>query len=230
MPSLTDSLAEIEDRLVRVRRTPVSPRDRPPFEAILQEALNNASEKASAERILAALAAVDLLTPAELSQTDPADVHAILRDRRIQISARALHLLRKLAGWATAQEDGGVCSTLEAGDATSDLREQLLAINGVGRQLADRILLLALKRPKFPIDRTTARVFARHGWLDEADDLDEVQGTVESALGLDPERLSGLTLDLKSVGKTYCKASRPHCEGCPLQPLLPSSGPISLQD
>ena len=46
--------------------------------------------------------------------------------------------------------------------STSLLREQLLSINGVGRETADSILLYALERPIFVIDAYTARIAQRH--------------------------------------------------------------------
>ena len=39
-------------------------------------------------------------------------------------------------------------------------------VPGIGLAAADAILLFALKRPSYPVDRATYRVLVRHGWLD----------------------------------------------------------------
>ena len=46
--------------------------------------------------------------------------------------------------------------------STNRLREELLSINGIGRETADSILLYALERPVFVIDAYTNRIMQRH--------------------------------------------------------------------
>ena len=44
--------------------------------------------------------------------------------------------------------------------------EELAGIKGIGPAAADAMVLFALKRPAYPVDRATFRVLVRHGWLD----------------------------------------------------------------
>src|SRR4030042_104274 len=49
---------------------------------------------------------------------------------------------------------------------TGQLREELLAIKGVGRETADSILLYALGRSVFVVDAYTARIKMRHALVE----------------------------------------------------------------
>lgn len=49
---------------------------------------------------------------------------------------------------------------------TTTLRQSLLAINGIGPETADDILLYAFERPVFVIDAYTRRIFSRLGLID----------------------------------------------------------------
>ena len=56
--------------------------------------------------------------------------------------------------------DAGELAALSLSD-TSNLRKQLLTVNGVGPETADDILLYAFERPVFVIDAYTRRLFSR---------------------------------------------------------------------
>jgi endonuclease-3 related protein len=48
------------------------------------------------------------------------------------------------------------------------VRAELLAVNGIGNETADSILLYALRKPVFVIDAYTKRLLIRHGFREEA--------------------------------------------------------------
>ena len=73
--------------------------------------------------------------------------------------------LKNFMAWFMTRYGGSVQAM--KGVATKKLREELLAINGVGRETADSILLYALNRPTFVIDAYTTRVLTRHGLVPE---------------------------------------------------------------
>ena len=58
------------------------------------------------------------------------------------------------------------------------LRQELLAVNGVGQETADSILLYALGKPVFVVDAYTKRVFSRHGCIGEGARYERVQAEV----------------------------------------------------
>ncbi len=109
---------------------------------------------------------------------------------------------------------------------TAAVRERLLAINGIGPETADSMLLYAGGHASFVIDAYTKRIFERHGWCGESDKYDELQAICTRSLS---QKQGKARLDfwqdyhaqLVASGNRYCKPRNPDCESCPLQPLLP---------
>ena len=56
---------------------------------------------------------------------------------------------------------------------------------------------------------------------------DEVAKFWRKRLPVDVETYAEMHALLIQVGIEHCRASRPKCEGCPLQTLLPKGGPIT---
>ena len=104
------------------------------------------------------------------------------------------------------------------------LREQLLALNGVGPETADRVLLEAGGLPSFVVDLATQRVLKRHGWVDFEADYHAVKEYAESSMESDPTLYRELHALLARVGEEHCRKT-PQCDGCPLADLLPEGGP-----
>ena len=69
------------------------------------------------------------------------------------------------------------------------LREQLLAIHGIGPETADAILLYAGGLPTFVVDTYTHRILARHGWIGYDADYHEIKELCESSLPADAAAL-----------------------------------------
>jgi endonuclease-3 related protein len=86
--------------------------------------------------------------------------------------------LRNLCLWLEAE--GGI--EVLAQQDTCKLRKSLLAVNGVGPETADDILLYALDRPVFVIDVYTRRLFARLGMITGAEPYETLRAGVEAAL------------------------------------------------
>jgi endonuclease-3 related protein len=66
---------------------------------------------------------------------------------------------------------------------TAELREELLALNGVGPETADSILLYAGNHPVFVVDAYTRRILERHQIVSSAVSYDHIQQLFEKALG-----------------------------------------------
>ena len=79
------------------------------------------------------------------------------------------------------QEYGGSLSRMFA-QPTAQLREELLALNGVGPETADSILLYAGQHAVFVVDAYTRRLAVRHGILSEKASYEEVRSLFEQAL------------------------------------------------
>ena len=66
---------------------------------------------------------------------------------------------------------------------TAKLREELLAVNGVGPETADSILLYAGNHPVFVVDAYTRRILERHQIVSSAVSYDHIRQLFEKALG-----------------------------------------------
>jgi len=99
------------------------------------------------------------------------------------------------------------------------LREELLSINGIGRETADSIILYAAGRPSFVVDAYTARILFRHHLIAPEDGYDEIQALFESSLPENAALWNDYHAQLVEVGKRFCRKSRPKCQGCPLEAL-----------
>jgi endonuclease-3 related protein len=77
---------------------------------------------------------------------------------------------------------------------TEELRDELLALNGVGPETADSILLYAGNRPVFVVDTYTMRILERHGIVSGANTYEDIQRLFEDAL----ERKKASTTELAS--------------------------------
>ncbi len=66
---------------------------------------------------------------------------------------------------------------------TALLREELLALNGIGPETADSILLYGGNHPVFVVDAYTRRIVERHELLPPHADYEEIRQLFEGALG-----------------------------------------------
>jgi endonuclease-3 related protein len=69
---------------------------------------------------------------------------------------------------------------------TAELRDELLALNGVGPETADSILLYAGNHPVFVVDAYTRRILERHLIVPSAAGYDEIRQLFEQALSETP--------------------------------------------
>ncbi len=65
---------------------------------------------------------------------------------------------------------------------TAELRAELLALNGVGPETADSILLYAGNHPVFVVDAYTRRIAVRHRLISDTAPYDEIRALFEWAL------------------------------------------------
>ncbi|MCX7871878.1 MAG: endonuclease III domain-containing protein [Verrucomicrobiae bacterium] len=121
--------------------------------------------------------------------------------------------------------EGNVQKLLE-GERT-EVRHRLLAINGIGKETSDSMMLYAGHHLIFVVDAYTRRIFSRHEWCSEDADYDEVQAICENNLNdADVKDILDYWQDyhaqLVMIGKNFCKNRNPKCDLCPLKSLLKS--------
>jgi endonuclease-3 related protein len=109
----------------------------------------------------------------------------------------------------------GNMSRMKSGDL-SVLRAELLAVNGVGPETADSILLYALEKPVFVIDAYTKRILQRHGIVSGNVTYHEMQEIFHENLTREVQLYNEYHALFVMLGKDYCRP-KPKCRGCPLE-------------
>lgn len=106
------------------------------------------------------------------------------------------------------------------GKKTKEIREELLAIPGIGYETADSILLYALNQPVFVVDAYTRRIFTRHNVFDNNPGYDEIRLLFENNLPRDTKLFNEYHALLVKLGKEYCKKNEPKCNICPVRDIF----------
>jgi len=105
-------------------------------------------------------------------------------------------------------------------EETLALREEMLAIKGIGPETADSILLYAGEHPIFVVDLYTHRVITRHAWAEERIDYHGLQQWFAERIPKEVELYKDFHAQLVAVGNAFCRKT-PKCEACPLKSFLP---------
>jgi len=105
-----------------------------------------------------------------------------------------------------------------------DLREVLLAVNGVGRETADSMILYAAKKPVFVVDAYTRRIGSLHGLFPPDADYETMRMYFTERLPEDAGLFNEYHALIVGVGYHWCRGGRQrNCADCPLRPLLPDN-------
>jgi len=193
-----------------------------PFEVCVGAILTQNTSWTNVERAIANLKSASVLEPRKLFALPQRSLARLIRPAGyFNVKARRLRsFLRVLV----RQFDADL-TRLFHGD-TAAVRERLLAINGIGPETADSMLLYAGGHHSFVVDAYTRRIFQRHGWCGEDAAYDELKSLCESALNDKPaparlDYWQDYHAQLVMVGKNFCRTRLPICGQCPLKPLLP---------
>ena len=105
-----------------------------------------------------------------------------------------------------------------AKEPVDQLRKKLLAVNGIGPETADSILLYALEKPVFVVDAYTKRILSRHYLIESDADYHEVQKKFTESLPTDTKMFNEYHALIVRLAKETCK-TKPLCERCPLKDI-----------
>lgn len=214
------------------------------FEMIVGAFLTQNTSWSNVELAMRKLRAEGVLSLAGIRNTPIRKLESLVRSSGYfrQKAARLKHFVKFL------DENYHGSLTKMFAQPTTVLREQLLELNGVGPETADSILLYAGQHPVFVVDAYTRRIAARHAILPPNAPYEDVRLLFERSLSQvepiaecdgqsggachPPSRVSKMRRSplaqtfnemhglLVGVGKQYCLKSAPHCDACPLRPLL----------
>lgn len=189
-----------------------------PLEIMVGAVLTQNTNWENVEKAIANLRAAGLLDLRRLAETPSGMLAELIRPSGYyNLKASRLH---NLLHAIVAGHDG--LESFFAADR-SELREQLLAVKGIGPETADSILLYAAGKPAFVIDAYTHRLLLRHELIWEESDYYEMQELFTGNLPEDLALYNEYHALIVRVGKEFCRKSKPRCSECPLRELLPDS-------
>ena len=185
-----------------------------PFEIMVGAVLTQNTAWTNVERAIVNLVANQALTPARILEVEEKQLAEWLRPSGyFNIKARRL---RNFCRWYL---DAGEYPALARWD-TRELRTALLAINGIGPETADDILLYAFARPVFVIDAYTRRLFMRLGLIVGDEGYETLRHAFEQALDADIALFNEYHALIVAQAKDICRV-RPNCDRCGLRGTCP---------
>jgi len=157
-----------------------------PFEVIVGAYLTQNTSWTNVEYALSSLRRERLLTASGIRRTPLAQLERLIRSAGYfrQKAQRLKTFVRFLD-----ERYGGSLARMVA-EPTAKLREELLALNGVGPETADSILFYAGDHPVFVVDAYTRRICERHGLITTKASYEEMRQMFEQALAPIAEALT----------------------------------------
>ncbi len=195
------------------------------FEVIVGAILTQNTAWSNVERALINLRRERLLTPLAMERVSSTRLAQLVRP-----SGCYRQKTRKLKEFVKflRREYGGSLRRMFR-TPTLTLREQLLAVHGIGPETADSILLYAGGHAIFVVDAYTHRILERHGLHAGKPDYRRIQALVEFSLPREPRAYNEFHALLVKVGKRWCRTKNPRCEECPLRAHLPVDSPAGRE-
>jgi len=187
-----------------------------PFEMMVGAILTQNTAWRNVERALAALNGAGMLNAERLLQADELALQQWIRPAGY-FRQKATRLLR-LAQFYCDFEDIDAMRRVPH----HAMRAKLLAINGVGAETADSMLLYALQQPAFVIDSYTRRLLSRLGWVDASVGYDTVQAMFYRDLPSEVALFQEYHALIVVHAKQYCR-KKPACVHCPVRASLACS-------
>lgn len=183
-----------------------------PTEIVIGAILTQNTNWRNVEKAIAQLRAAGLIDWAALRDIEIERLAELIRPAGYyNVKAKRL---KNFVAWLWERYGGDLARLRDV--PLEHLREQLLGVNGIGRETADSILLYALERPSFVVDAYTARLARRHRLIDEDADYERLKALFEDALPSDVGQFNEYHALIVAVGKRHCK-SKAQCAGCPLE-------------
>jgi endonuclease-3 related protein len=171
-----------------------------PFEVIIGAVLTQQTKWENVEKAIRKLKENGLIEAAPLSRVDSRELEELIRCTGF-FRQKAMRL-KNISTFFHENPD-----IFEK--PTSELREVLLLLNGVGEETADSIVLYAADKPKFVIDAYTKRMCKCIGI---EGDYGELQSIFEGSLPMDVPLYKEFHALIVEYGKQFCGKKRcPEC-------------------
>jgi endonuclease-3 related protein len=192
------------------------------FEVIVGAILTQNTSWTNVEQAIAALRRERLLTPAAMKKVSVERLAELIRSSGyFRQKARKL---KEFLGFLRERHQGSLNQMFAT--PTTELREQLLGVHGIGPETADSILLYAGGHKVFVVDAYTRRILERHGLIHTKASYEEIRALFERSLPTDPALFNEYHALIVHTGKHYCQKRQPDCELCPLRGFLPAAAEV----
>ena len=223
-PELTRKLINIHDKLLACYGKQHWWPGETPFEIMVGAILTQSTSWRNVEKAIVNLKTAGKLSASAIREL-PLDDLAKLIHPSLYFNAKAKKL-KALTEWLGRYNDD--LSRLDS-HPTTELREELLNLYGVGPETADAITLYVFKRSVFVIDAYTRRLFTRLGIRPPADTYDAWQALFMDNLPFDVGLFAEYHALIVQHGKDKCRKSADcnRCglgDECPDNAIHPSTG------
>ena len=183
-----------------------------PFEVMVGAVLTQATSWTNVEMAIANLRDADALSPRAVREMDAARLEALIKPSGFfRVKARRLRALCEFVGARFADDIDAM-----AREPAESLRREILAVDGVGEETADDILLYALGFPIFVVDAYARRLFHRLGASEEDARYADLQRMFHDALPRDAALFNEYHALIVRHAIAKCRKRAPLCESCPL--------------
>lgn len=184
------------------------------FEVVIGAILTQNTSWKNVEKAIVNLKKRSLLSPSRLSALSNRKLASLIRPAGYyNIKAKRLKNFLK---FLSEEFDGSLKKAFKL--STRKLREKLLAVNGIGKETADSILLYAANRPVFVIDAYTKRMLLRHNMIKADASYDDMQNLITENLPRARRLFNEYHALIVELGKEHCRPN-PRCTLCPLKKI-----------
>ncbi|MCA9405487.1 MAG: endonuclease III domain-containing protein [Candidatus Omnitrophica bacterium] len=181
------------------------------FEIIVGAILTQNTNWQNVEKAIANLKQAQCLNPKALKNVKVSRLTAFIRPSGyFNIKAKRL---KNFINFLFEEYDGNLSRMSR--EETGILRQKLLAVNGIGPETADSILLYAFDKPVFVVDAYTKRIFSRHHIVGAGEEYHSVQRVFTESLPADIPVYNEYHALIVRLAKDFCK-TKPECAQCPL--------------
>jgi endonuclease-3 related protein len=190
---------------------------RTPFEVIVGAILTQNTSWTNVEPAIENLRREKLLTPRAIESVSPPRLARLIRSSGY--FRQKTKKLKAFVRFLRSEYHGSLAALFRT--PTPALREQLLAVHGIGPETADSILLYAGKHPVFVVDAYARRILERHNFAEPKHSYEDLRRLFERSLSADAALYNEFHALIVHNGKHYCRARDPRCHECALSHLLP---------
>jgi endonuclease-3 related protein len=179
------------------------------FEIMVGAVLTQSAAWVNVEKAIANLKRAKALSPGILRRLSLSEIARLIRPSGYyNVKARKLQSLAQWVGDIYDDNIKRLCTV-----PTSELRQQLLSVYGVGKETADSILLYVANKPVFVIDAYTQRITSRIGVAPDSNSYAAYQSLFMNNLPCDVPLFNEYHALLVRHSKNTCRKN-PLCHNC----------------